>query len=98
MIGLMPYERAFFQKSNGRDRYPWSVVAMAVCPRRCASPNRSSRRAAPSSIEYSVCTWRWTKSDPPGLAMATSVGRNTDGPDRGGGGSRGGEHPHTGEP
>src|SRR4051794_22188890 len=25
---------------------------------------RSSSRAAPSSMEYSVCTCRWTKSDP----------------------------------
>ncbi|CPU66956.1 Uncharacterised protein [Mycobacteroides abscessus] len=35
---------------------------MAFCPRRSTSSNRSPIRAAPSSIEYSVWTWRWTKS------------------------------------
>src|SRR5665213_4067743 len=34
------------------------------------SLNRSVRRAAPSSIEYSVCTWRWTKES---LLAATAA-------------------------
>ena len=45
--------------------YPWSVVATAGMPIREASANRSSIRAAPSSIEYSVCTCRCTKESLP---------------------------------
>src|SRR6266536_5617188 len=36
-------------------------MARAGIPIRAASANRSSTRAAPSSIEYSVWTWRCTK-------------------------------------
>src|SRR5215217_1143379 len=36
-------------------------MARAGMPMRAASANRSSTRAAPSSIEYSVCTWRCAK-------------------------------------
>ena len=39
---------------------PWSVIATAGMPSRLASPSSSLTRAAPSSIEYSVCTWRCT--------------------------------------
>src|SRR4051794_15044783 len=35
---------------------------MLVIPSSPVRANRSSNRAAPSSMEYSVCTWRWTKS------------------------------------
>ena len=62
MIGLSPAPRAFVKKSYAPKRFPWSVIAMADMPRRLASVIKSSSRAAPSSIEYSVCTWRWTKS------------------------------------
>jgi hypothetical protein len=62
MIGLMPLAFALDQKSYAPNTNPWSVVAIAVCPRRWASPKRSFSRAAPSSIEYSVCTCRCTKS------------------------------------
>ncbi len=39
---------------------PWSVIATAVIPSRAASANSRPTLAAPSSIEYSVCTCRWT--------------------------------------
>src|SRR5262252_5395607 len=35
---------------------------MLVMPSSAVRAKRSSSRAAPSSMEYSVCTWRWTKS------------------------------------
>src|SRR6478735_5086608 len=37
---------------------------MLVIPSSLVRANRSSSRAAPSSMEYSVWTWRWTKSPP----------------------------------
>src|SRR4051812_15212054 len=40
---------------------------MLVMPSSPVRANRSSSRAAPSSMEYSVWTWRWTKSDPDGM-------------------------------
>src|SRR4051794_18189553 len=40
---------------------------MLVIPSSAVRANRSSSRAAPSSMEYSVWTWRWTKSDPDGM-------------------------------
>ena len=40
---------------------PWSVMPMAGCPSAAAAATTSATRAAPSSIEYSVCTWRWVK-------------------------------------
>src|SRR4051812_26248445 len=50
---------------------PWSVIATAGMPRRWASTNRSLSRAAPSSIEYSVCTWRCTnESDTQGPLLS----------------------------
>src|SRR6185369_10355705 len=39
-------------------------MASAGMPRRAVSANRGASRAAPSSIEYSVCAWRCT-NDPP---------------------------------
>ena len=38
---------------------PWSVIPSAGWPSPTALATSSSRRAAPSSIENSVCTWRW---------------------------------------
>ena len=40
---------------------PWSVIPMAGWPSAAAAPTTSAIRAAPSSIEYSVCTWRCVK-------------------------------------
>src|SRR3954463_9793768 len=46
---------------------------MLLMPSSDVRRNRSSRRAAPSSMEYSVWTWRWTKS-PPRLTGADDMG------------------------
>ncbi len=60
MIGLTPAAVAFFQKSKAPKTLPWSVIARAGMPIAAASANRSVRRAAPSSMEYSVCACRCT--------------------------------------
>ena len=43
---------------------PWSVMPMAGWPSATAAATTSSIRAAPSSIENSVWTWRWVKLFP----------------------------------
>ncbi len=43
---------------------PWSVIPSAGCPSAAAAAITSSSRDAPSSIEYSVCTWRWANESP----------------------------------
>src|SRR5687767_6698779 len=40
---------------------PWSVIPRAGWPSAAAAATTSSTRDAPSSIEYSVCTWQWQK-------------------------------------
>ena len=37
---------------------PWSVIPTAGWPSAAAAATSESTRLAPSSIEYSVCTWR----------------------------------------
>ena len=61
MIGLIPAAVACLTKSYAPKTLPWSVIASAGIPIRAASVNRSFSRAAPSSMEYSVCTCRCTK-------------------------------------
>src|SRR5918994_3938004 len=61
MIGLMPASVACFQKSYAPNTLPWSVMATAGIPSPFAAWMSSPTRAAPSSIEYSLCTCRWTK-------------------------------------
>src|SRR5215471_21113688 len=46
-------------------------MAIAGMPDFSHSANRSFSRAAPSSIEYSVCTCRWTKPGPDPPVPAT---------------------------
>ena len=60
MIGLTPAAVPFFQNSYAPKTLPWSVIASAGMPIRAASVNRSDTRAAPSSMEYSLCTCRCT--------------------------------------
>ena len=40
--------------------FPWSVMPTAGWPSAAAVATTSWMRAAPSSIEYSVCRWRCT--------------------------------------
>src|SRR5215218_8347119 len=44
-------------------------MAMAGIPMRSQPENRSETRAAPSSIEYSECTCRWTNEPSPGCVL-----------------------------
>src|SRR4029079_9065000 len=46
---------------------PWSVMPIAGWPSATALATSSSRRAAPSSIENSVWTWRWVNESGMGL-------------------------------
>ena len=57
---------------------PWSVMPTAGWPSAAAVATTSSIRAAPSSIENSVWTWRWTNDLANGAAdlrQALSTGR-----------------------
>ncbi len=93
-----PWTRSRTHRRRTRGR-SWPC---AVCPSRFASPNRSPRRAAPSSIEYSVWTCRCAKSVDVGEGMAAdsrcrhprsrcaTTGLRTVRDDRGGGSGRSG--------
>ncbi len=56
MMGLTPLAVACFQKSYAPNMLPWSVTAMAGMPCSETACMRGPTRAAPSSIEYSLCT------------------------------------------
>ena len=56
ITGVMPASVAWRWNSAAPYMLPWSVIATWVMPWRATSLNSSLRRAAPSSIEYSVCT------------------------------------------
>src|SRR6478735_3531917 len=58
MIGLIPAARALDQNSWAPNTLPWSVIAIESMPSSAVRSNMSVSRAAPSSMEYSVCTWR----------------------------------------
>ena len=51
---------------------PWSVIAICGMPSPLHAANRSLSRAAPSSIEYSVCTCRCANG---GLDTAMASGK-----------------------
>src|SRR3712207_7889944 len=69
MIGLSPWALAPDQNSKAPKTLPWSVIAIAGIPSSAVRANMSSSRAAPSSMEYSVWTCRWTKSPLPVLTL-----------------------------
>ena len=48
---------------------PWSVMPTAGWPSAAAAATTSSTRAAPSSIENSVCRWRWVKESPTEVSL-----------------------------
>src|SRR3954453_5207486 len=70
MSGLTPASLACFQKSYAPNTLPWSVIANAGMPIRAVSLNKSFSRAAPSSIEYSVCTCRCTNESLTGVSRS----------------------------
>src|SRR5215471_7746807 len=45
---------------------PWSVIPIAGCPSAAARAITSGTRAAPSSMENSVCWCRWVNEAPTG--------------------------------
>ena len=61
---------------------PWSVIPIAGWPSAAAAATTSSTRAAPSSIEYSVWTWRWVKLSPTGGLLGAAGRCSTVDPQR----------------
>src|SRR3954466_4397999 len=61
MIGLTLGPRALGEEAKAPNTVPWSVIAIASMPSSAVRANISPSRAAPSSMEYSVCTCRCTK-------------------------------------
>ena len=51
---------------------PWSVIPIAGWPSATALATSSSSRAAPSSIENSVWTWRWVNESPNGTTPSST--------------------------
>src|SRR5579875_890849 len=68
MIGFTPCPRASLKSWTAPAMLPWSVKATAGISSSAARATRSGIRHAPSRIEYSEWTWRWTNgaSDIPG--------------------------------
>src|SRR2546421_1446686 len=63
MTGLTPVSRVAFQSWTAPAIEPWSVRLTAGISNSAARATRSGIRQAPSRIEYSEWTWRWTNSD-----------------------------------
>src|SRR5262249_49037280 len=73
MTGLIPCLSASFVSSTAPARDPWSVSATAGIWNSAARAASSGIRQAPSRIEYSEWTWRWTKG-----AWGSGTGRQSD--------------------
>src|SRR3954464_15527959 len=74
MTGLTPVLRVFDQSWTAPAIEPWSVRLTAGISSSAARLTRSGTRQAPSRIEYSEWTCRWTKS-----AWAIAEGQCTPG-------------------
>src|SRR3954464_9438836 len=61
MIGLTPCLPVSRKSSTAPARLPWSVSATAGISNSAARSASRGMRHAPSRIEYSEWTWRWTK-------------------------------------
>src|SRR5947208_12182370 len=72
MMGFTPWARHSLKNSRTPYMLPWSVIPSAAWPSATALATRSSRRAAPSSIENSVWTWRCVNESPT-LGAASSA-------------------------
>src|SRR5438105_12421548 len=68
MTGLIPFFWAALTRSIVPAREPWSVSATAGICSSAARAARAGMRHAPSRIEYSEWTWRWTKGAVSGTA------------------------------
>src|SRR5690349_19816108 len=62
MTGFTPVPRVVFQSCTAPAMEPWSVRLTAGISSSAARATRSGMRHAPSRIEYSEWTCRWTKS------------------------------------
>src|SRR5436190_10477128 len=62
MTGLTPVPRVAFQSCTAPAIEPWSVRPTDGISSSAARATRSGTRHAPSRIEYSEWTCRWTKS------------------------------------
>ena len=60
MIGLTPAALALARSRRRRTRCRGRSSRSRPCPSSAVRSNMSPSRAAPSSMEYSVCTCRWT--------------------------------------
>src|SRR5436190_5331553 len=60
MTGLTPVPFVVFQSCTAPAMLPWSVSVTAAISSSAARATRSGIRQAPSRIEYSEWTWRWT--------------------------------------
>src|SRR5438132_4318341 len=61
MTGLIPFFFASLTRSMVPAREPWSVSVTAGISSSAARAASAGIRHAPSRIEYSEWTWRWTK-------------------------------------
>src|SRR5579864_542301 len=68
MTGLIPFFLASLTRSMVPAREPWSVSATAGICSSAARAARAGIRHAPSRIEYSEWTWRWTNEAVSGTA------------------------------
>src|SRR5581483_5275167 len=68
MTGLIPFFWAALTRSIVPAREPWSVSATAGICSSAARAARAGMRHAPSRMEYSEWTWRWTKGAVSGTA------------------------------
>src|SRR5437588_1977819 len=84
MTGLIPFFWAALTRSIVPAREPWSVRATAGICSSAARAARAGMRHAPSRMEYSEWTWRWTKGAVSGTArplyksVPTGLRRRTD--------------------
>src|SRR5205823_2741921 len=68
MTGLIPFFWAALTRSIVPAREPWSVRATAGIWSSAARAASAGMRHAPSRMEYSEWTWRWTKGAVSGTA------------------------------
>src|SRR3954451_7428992 len=74
MIGLTPCLPVSLKSSTAPASEPWSVSATAGISKSAARWASAGMRHAPSRIEYSEWTWRWTKGAS-GTALTTLTRR-----------------------
>src|SRR2546421_6443322 len=74
MTGLTPWPLAALTRSIAPASDPWSVSATAGISSSAARCASAGIRQAPSRIEYSEWTWRWTKGTVSGTGKPSYKG------------------------